>query len=290
MSEADPFQRNVKAVAEWFHQNAPVMTNPRGFDLWVYSTGYWDDKYKVQPSNYGRRCELNFEFQMFLSNGGQWKVEPPHWSLEINNTESGHGTNSNLPGWDNTKDPPSQEGPKDRAAANLNDLFQVFPFVKDFAPGVRLYGDGNLIVFNPDRPPFWIPVTVREVAEMKLAYYSLKDVDLLPYLRDEIGKLSDVQMEALAYSGNDELFILKVHSELEDKSREEGGQIMRFNPAYWDRSQPPTAIQFMTIWYPEKSPAETDEFFKNNGFPIFGDLIINSINLANLATLISSSN
>jgi hypothetical protein len=288
MKETDPFQKNVKSIAEWFHLQAPVLANPKGFDLWVYYTGYWNDKYNLQPGNYGRRGELNFDFQMFSSDGGgKWTVEPPHWSFDINNTETGHGTNSNLPGWDNTKDPESLEKPMDKAAADLNNLFRVFPFVRDIAPGVKLYGGGNLIVFNPDRPPFWLPVTVREVADMKLAYYSLIEVHLLPYLKEEIAKLTEEELNAPAFSGHDEFFVLNVHPELDDKTNENGGQMMRFNPDYWDRSLPPTAIQFMTLYYPERSVQETDDFFKYNGYPIFGDVIMNSIKLEELAGLIS---
>lgn len=287
MNEADAFHKNVKTVAEWFHEKAAIMSNPKGFDLWVYLTGYWDDKYKKQPANYGRRCELNFDFRLFYREGGQWKVEPPHWSFEINNSEYGHGTNSNLPGWDNTKDPESLEKPMDKAAADLNDLFRVFPFVRDIAPGVRLYGGGNLIVFNPDRPPFWIPVTVREVANMKLAYYKLKETILLPVLKEEIAKLSEEELNAPAFSGHDEFFVLNVHPQLEDAEKEQGGQMMRFNPEYWDRSLPSSAIQFMSFYYPERNQAETEEFFKDNGYPIFGDVIMNSIKLEELAGLIA---
>lgn len=286
MNEADDLHRNVKGIAEWFHQKAPLMSNPKGFDLWVYFTGYWNDKYTLQPGNYGRRGELNFDFQLFSSKGGKWTIEPPHWSFEINNTEAGHGTNSNLPGWDNTKDPESLQKPMDKAATDLDNLFRVFPYVREIAPGVKLYGDGKLIVFNPERPPFWIPVTVREVADMKLAYYSLKDKILLPELKAEIAKLTDADLNAPAFSGHDEFFVLNVHPELDDKTNENGGQIMRFNPEYWDHTLPPSAIQFMTFYYPERSMTETDEFFKYNGYPIFGDVIMNSIKLEELAGLI----
>jgi len=216
-TSGDAFHQNVKAIAEWFHKQVPIMANPKAFDLEVDLTGYWNDKYKLQPGNYGRRGELNFNFQLFSNKGGKWTVEPPHWSFEINNTETGHGTNSNLPGWDNTKDPESLEQPMNKAAADLNDLFRVFPLLREIAPGVKLYEGGNLIVFDPDRPPFWIPVTVREVAEMKLAYYSLIEVHLLPYLKEEIAKLTEYELNAWAYSGNEELFVLNVHPVLEDK-------------------------------------------------------------------------
>jgi len=285
-TNGDAFHQNAKTLAEWFHNQVPIMANPKGFDLEVDLTGYWNDKYSLQPGNYGRRGELNFNFQLFSNKGGKWTVEPPHWSFDMNNTETGHSTNSNLPGWDNTKDPESLENPMNKAAADLNDLFRVFPFVREIAPGVKLYGGGNLVVFNPARPPFWIPVTVREVAEMKQAYYSLIEVHLLPYLKEEIAKLTEKEMNAPAFSGNEELFVLNVHPVLEDQDKETGGQLMRFNPEYWDRSLPPAAIQFMTFYYPERSQLETDEFFKYNGYPIFGDVIMNSNKLENLAGLI----
>jgi|APCry1669188910_1035180.scaffolds.fasta_scaffold01327_3 hypothetical protein len=285
-AEVVAFNKNVANLAEWFHRKVPLLINPKGFDLDACAYGIWDDKYKLQHCNYGQRGELNFNFLMFYSNGRQWIIEPPHWSFNINNTETGHGSNTNLPGWDSTKDPASLEKPMNEAAADLNDLFRIFPFVRDIAPGVRLYGDGNLIVFNPDRPPFWIPVTLREVAEMKLAYYKFKELDLLPYLKEEIAKLTEEDLNSLAYSGNDDLFILKVHPKMENQEMEYGGQIMRFNPDYWDRSLPPSAIQFMTFYYPERSQSETEEFFTNNGYPIFGDVIMNSIKLEELAGLI----
>ena len=274
-------------MAEWFHQNVPLFSNPKGFDLDACAYGIWDDKYKLRLCNYGQRGELNFNFLLFYSNGGQWKIEPPHWSFDINNTETGHGANTNLPGWNNTKDPASLEKPMNKAAADLNDLFRIFPLVRDIAPGVRLYGDGNLIVFNPDRPPFWLPVTVREVANMKFAYYSLIEVHLLPYLKAEIARLTEEELNVPAFSGNDELYILKVHPKMENQEMEYGGQIMRFNPEYWDRSLPPSDIQFMTLYYPQMSQADKEEHFKNNGYPVYGLLIMNVIKFEELAGLIS---
>ena len=286
----DPFDQNAKSLAEWFQQHAPILTNPKGFDLLLYLYGIWDDKYKLQPCNYAKRGELTINFELFISQahgGGKWTVEPPHWSFYINNTESGHGANPNFPGWDNTKDPESLEAAMDKAAANMNDVFRIFPFVRDIAPGVKLYGDGNLIVYNPDRPPFWIPVTVREVANMKLAYHKLKDAELLPYLKEEIAKLTEADLNAMAYSGNEELFLLNVHPELDDKDRENGGQIMRFNPDYWDRTLPKSAIQFLTFGYNEFSQKDKEVHFKNNGYPIYGNLIMHSIKLEDLHGLIT---
>lgn len=273
------FGKNLAAVAGWFHRNVPIMTNPKGFDLSVAVYKAGSNNYEKRKCNYGLPCEISFEFQLFFAKGGQWIVEPPFFKFDINNTETGHvpGTTYNV---DNREKDLKPEVQINKAAGNLNDLFTITPFVKEIAPGVRLYGDGHLIVFNPNRPEFWIPVTVRQVAEMKLEYLSLKKDTLLPHLKKEIAKLSEEDLNAPAYGGNAELFVLNVNS------KKEGLQMMRFNPEYWDRSLPTSAIQFMALWYPQLSESESEEYFKNNGHPHYGQLVIKSIKLEELADLI----
>lgn len=284
--EYDAFNRNLAALAEWFHQNIPLLASPKGFDLSACSYGIRDDNYKKNPCNFGMRSEMNFDFQLFLSNGGKWVVEPPHYSFYINNTEGGHGSNFNFVGWDNTRDQPSLEVPLEKATTKLNGLFQVFPFIKDIAPGVRLYDDGKLVVFNPDRPSFWIPVTMRELSDLFLGYYSLRDKTemdklLLDQLKKEIAELPEEELNALAYEGHDSHFVLKANGQ------KTGLQIMRFNPEYWDRSLPPSAIQLMTMYYLQMNEAEKEEHFKNNGYPDYGQLMMNVIKFEELAGLIS---
>ena len=189
-AEVVAYNKNLASMAEWFHQNVPMLTNPKGFDLLATSFGIWDDEYKRNACNYGLRSEMNFDFQLFLSDlarGGKWVVEPPHYSFYINNTEGGHGTNFHESGWDSLKDSASAEVPLGKVTSLINGLFQIFPLEREFVPGVSLYGDGNLIVFNLDRPDFWLPVTMKEIADMYLEYCTLKkEKFLLPYLRKEL--------------------------------------------------------------------------------------------------------
>jgi hypothetical protein len=285
-AETVALNKNLASLAEWFHQNVPMLHNPEGYDLDARAYDIWDDHYKRDNCNYGLRAQMEFGFQLFLSSGGKWTIEPPHYSFYINNTETGHGTNYNFPGWDNTKDPPAMQAPLEKTVTKLNGLFRTFTLDKKIAPGVSLYGDGNLIVFNPGRPPFWIPVTVREVAEIKLDYYKFREVFLLPVLKEEIARLSENEMNAIAFSGNEELFVLNVHPKSEDQGKEDGGQIMRFNPDYWDRTLPPSAIQFLTLRDPGMDQAGMEEHFRDNGYPDYGQLIINSLNMNELAGLI----
>lgn len=282
----DEFSKNAIAIAEWFHQNVPIMADPKGFDLDATVYGIWDDHYVKRPCNYGLRGELNFDFQLFVKNNGKegkWTVEPPHWSFYLNDTESGHGTNFHFEGYDELKDDASLKTTLDNVTGRLNDLFAVFPFEKEMAPGVSLFGNGNLIIYNPERPPFWLPVTVREVVELKLAFYSIREDDrkgIYPYLKEVISKISKEEMDAPAYDGGDDR-ILGVNG------KKDGMQIMRFNTDYWDRSLPPSAIQFITMGYTPANKVDMNESIRNNGHPAYYQLVTNSLKLSELESLIS---
>jgi hypothetical protein len=277
-------------LAEWFHLNIPMLKSPKGFDLAATTYGGWDKYYRMNDCNYGLRTELDFGFQLFFSAGGKWTIEPPHYSFDINNTETGHGTNPNYPYFDELKDDTGLEKAINEASIKMNGVFMVFPFKKTLAPGVNLYdceggGCGTVVVFNPDRPDFWIPLTVREMAEMHLQYYKLRnqiemDRLLLEQLQKEISELSEEELNAPAFSGHDEHFVLKVNG------KKEGLQLMRFNPAYWNRSLPNTAIQFMTFYYPQLDEVAMNEHYKNNGHPFYSQLLVNEIDWGKLAGMI----
>jgi hypothetical protein len=284
------FSKVMASLAEWFHVNIPMLKSPKGFDLAATTYGGWDKYYRMNDCNYGLRTELDLGFQLFFSAGGKWTIEPPHYSFGINNTETGHGSNANYPYFDELKDDPGLEKAINEASIKMNGVFMVFPFVKTLAPGVNLYdcelgGCGTVVVFNPDRPDFWLPVTVREMAEMHLQYYKLRnkiemDRLLLDQLNKEISELSEEELNAPAFSGHDEHFVLKVNG------KREGLQFMRFNPAYWDRQLPNTAIQFMTFYYPQMDEVALAESYKNNGHPSYSQLLVNEIEWGKLAGII----
>jgi hypothetical protein len=296
--EVVAFNKNLATVAEWFHQNVPMLNKPAGFDLSAVSYGIWDDNYKRNAANYGMRTEMEFAFQLFLSDlsrGGKWTVEPPHYSFDINNTETGHGTNPIYKYFSVSEyDPhrvlnfsPVQEKALNNAVDQMNGIFAVFHFDKEIAPGVNVYNEsvgGNfhhVIVFNPERPPYWIPITLKELAKIHLDYYtSQKDEFLLPQLKKEIAELSDEELNAPAYFGHDSHYVLRANG------KNEGMQLIRFNPDYWDRSLPPSAILFMTLYYPQMNEVAMDESFKNNGHPYYNQLLVNQIDWGKLAGMI----
>ena len=279
------FSKVVASLADWFHQNVPMLRNPKGFDLSATTYGGWDKYYRMNASNYALRTELNFNYQLFLSAGGKWTIEPPNYRFYVNNTETGHGTNPNYNTFNDLEDDPSLEKAINDAAVQMNGVFAVFPIVKEITPGVNLYEDGNLVVFNPDRPAFWIPVLVRELAEMHLQYYKTRnkiemDRLLLAQLEKEISELSEEELNSPAYSGHDEHFVFKVNG------KRQGLQLMRFNPGYWNRSLPSSTVQFLTFYCPQLDEVALAEFYKNNGYPFYSQLLVNEIDWAKLSAYV----
>jgi len=285
------YSKVIASLAEWFHLNIPMLKSPKGYDLAATTYGGWDKYYSKNACNYGLRTELNFDFQLFFSEGGKWTIEPPHYSFHINNTETGHGSNPNYPYFDELQDNPAQEKALNAAAFKMNGVFPVFDFVKQIEPGVDLYREAadafphHLVIYNPERPPYWIPVTVRELAEIHLQFYKLKtktemDRMLIAQLEKEISELSEEELNAPAFSGHDEHFVLKVNG------KGEGLQLMRFNPDYWNRSLPNTAIQFLTFYYPQMDEAALAESYKNNGHPYYSQLLVNEIDWVKLSGIL----
>jgi hypothetical protein len=302
-AEYDAFNKNLASLAGWFHQNVPMLKNPAGYDLHAVSYGISNDNYKLNVANYGLRSEMVFAFQLFLSDlsrGGKWIVEPPKYTFYINNTETGHGTNPNYHHFEaeyfNYTHPDSKykytsadEKAINDAVIKLNGIFAVFPFAKEMAPGVNVYkesADGyfhHIIVFNPERPPYWLPVTLKELAEIHIEYYtSQKDEFLLPQLKKEIAEFTEEELNAPAYFGHDTHYVLRANG------KNKGMQLMRFNPDYWDKSLPPSAIQFMTFYYPQMDEVALAESYKNNGYPFYNQLLVNEIDWNKVAKLINS--
>jgi len=292
------FKKTLASLAEWFHQNVPMLTNPKGFDLLATTYGSWDKYYKMQNCNYGLRTELNFDFQLFFSNGGKRTIEPPHYSFDINNTESGHPTNKNVAYFDESKDDPALEKAINVAALKINGVFPVFEFVKQITPGVDLYREAenayphHVVIYDPDRPLYWLPVTVKELADLYLEYYSLYqklEIDqlLLQELKNEIANIPPEELNSQAYLGHESNLVFRINGKEDGLiGTEKGYPLRKFNPGYWDRTRPTSDIQFMTFYYPQMDDAQMDESYKNNGYPVYSQLLVNQFDWSKIAGLI----
>lgn len=85
---------------------------------------------------------------------------------------------------------------------------------------------------------------------------------------------------------NSPAFNLSDDAILEVNGKGEGLQYMRFNPEYWDKSLPPSSVQFMTFYYKQSSAEELEEHFRNNGYPNYNEKLLHEINWRKLAGMI----
>ena len=280
------FTSKLTNIAEWMHQNHTILKSPKGFDavtvLWTNCYHY--SKYPLHACEYGYVGEIEFQFQIFSVHNGKpekWIIEPPHWDIDVNNVYSGHGTNFHYEGYRVQEEDPKIEIPLENIVTKLSEFFVSYPVEKEIAPGITLYGDGNLMIANPDRPPYWIPVTVKEVLQLLLEYSSIKPDSkmLYPYFKKEYDSYTEEQLNSPAYNGTDNLS--KVTPE------KAGLQFMRFNPAYYDRSLPKSAVQLMWLYYkPDTSEANMEEYIRNNGHPKYSLLLTNQLQIEQLGSLI----
>ena len=244
----------------------------------------WSDYTTVKEWEYGINAELGFLFELFFADGTQWNIEPPQAGIYINNVLGGIGglyftpesVVEDSPRFDRT-----QLDKIKKATDELQKYFMIFGVKKELTPGIHYYeaypdGKATVVAFNPNRSPYWIPVTVKEMVDAHLAYYSLfqkVEIDrmILSELKKEIAELSAEELAAPAYSGHDSHFVLKVNGQ------GRGLQIMKFNPEYWDRTLPPSAIQYMTFWFPQRTESEMTEHYERYGYPVYSQILINQI-------------
>lgn len=284
-AEKAVFDKKLTSMAEWFHRTNPMLASPKGFDMEVDLWKPCDHDFDKQKYNFGYHAEVEFLFQLFSIQKGKetkWVVEPPHWKIRVNNTTSGHGPNfTQYGGYQVQVDDPKNEAALDEATRRLGELFAVFEKVKEFAPGVTLYGDGNLVVANPERPFYWLPVTVREVLGLKLALYKIRPQDKMvyDYVNTAFQALSREILDSPACLGSED-GILDVNG------NNQGPPIMRFNNAYWDKTLPKTAIQLMTMYYLPHNEDAMLEHAANNGYPDYIQMVMDGINLPELISFI----
>ncbi len=281
------FAKNLSVIEEWFHQNHSMFKAIKGFDAEVYFfTDCNPENYQYRPCDYGTWGDVDFWFKLFWMENGKalrWNIEPPHYSIKINSAWSGHPANyGGLDGYRVQVDEPKLEQALDKAVAKYSEFFCVFEVEREIAAGVRLYKDGNLVVFNPNRPAYWIPATVKEVMEARLNYWKIKTGDKMvyDYLQKAYSDFTPEDLNSNAYNGSEDDLV-------EVTAQKSGLQIMRFNPEYWDRTKPRSAVQFMTMFYKLYSEIETAEYIQNNnGHPDYPGLFMKNLDVEKLGGLL----
>ncbi len=180
--------------------------------------------------NYGVPARVSFEFSDYAYVKGKITyngIEPPEWSILLNQM-SGY--------WN---------------GFNTEKCMFTIPFKKEtIAPGVDVYDKVTYVIYDPSRPPYWIPVTCKEaIACAREEAKKEKDEIAAKYMNEfmekELAAISPANLDSQAYFGGG---ITRVSD-----SSGYGGQknlfppIMKVNPDYWNKSLPKSAIQFMVL-------------------------------------------
>jgi hypothetical protein len=267
-TETDANYKKLVAVTDVIHQN-PVMSNLKGFDCdATLFVGNYNPKY-----GYGIPCDMKFMFcGWFLTKGKEirWTIEPPHWDILINNIRP---ISSGACGFDQrTSRPDRITNPKynsqqwEIASEKVREIFCVSSKKESLGKGIDRYNGETVIIYNTDREPYWIPVTVREAFELFLGFWRLHPdqavIDMtVKMLEEEYSGFSESERDMYAYSNLNSRPLSRIGID------PTGDPIVRANPAYWNKNLPRSAVQILSFYYPADRDflkKEKEEMLKND--------------------------
>lgn len=214
--------KELTALVEVMRKN-PVLAELKGFEsnARIYNIGC-DDQ-----DRYGVPSRISFEFcSWFVNRNGRTvfnAIEPPEWSILVNKQRVHTIANFEA---DKT-------------------YFTVSSKKETLAPGIDVYDGERYVVYNPDRPPYWLPITVGEAFGKLKAYWSspsnkndkLTADFFLNMINAEYAATPKSDMDKPAHNKGD------VGATADDNLP----MIVRANPEYWDKSLPKSAIQILSF-------------------------------------------
>lgn len=181
---------------------------------------------------YGVPARIAFEFSSFFINK-EGKVsfntiEPPSWSLY---------TNEMIPGWADIFD-------------REESYFTMALRKKTVEPGIDVYDSECWVIYDPERPPYWVPVTVEEAFAAAKKFLLKEDNEIAlaynkQFIDQEWEAIAPEDRQKPAYFGGGITRVSASHGYGEQDSI--FPQIVKVNPEYFNRSLPRSAIQFM--WF-----------------------------------------
>jgi hypothetical protein len=187
-----------------------------------------------EVDGYGIPSRISFEFaSWFRKKDGTPAmnlIEPPEWSLYINQAK---------PGWNATYGHDTKHG-----------YFTAPLRKKTIEPGIDVYDGEYFVIYDPARPPYWIPVTVNEAfAAVRESNNNQKDDIAASYIKEfvdkEYAEIPESDRDKPAYFGGGV-------SRVTNKPGYDGQdsifpKIVRVNPEYWNRELPKSAIQIINF-------------------------------------------
>ncbi|MGE5498102.1 MAG: hypothetical protein ACM3Q2_08535 [Syntrophothermus sp.] len=267
-----------------------VLASPKGFDGVARLYGYQFDK----KAGYGIPCALSIEFQYFFVNnkGKEVKVniEPPSWSMVINsvlcraNTGFSYGTAKP----DDTPKPGFNYEKWKEAGDKIRYMFFQPGKKETVSRGVDVYDNNYIVIYNPDNPPYWVPVTIREAYTWIIDYWKLhpnpiESEFMLKMMEDEYAQVSESERNSYAYFGaNPNINGNQVAGFCTDTTK---NPLVRINTEYWNKKLPRSAIQMITFDCPQDKKYLEREIESQQNYRT-GDYYINSfLKVLDLAAL-----
>jgi len=216
---------NLKKLVDIVREN-PVLADIKGFmgRARIY------DISNTHPCNYGVPARISFEFSDYFYSKGKIlynTIEPPEWSVFVNR----------------------MSGPWN--GFNTGKCMFTIPLKKKtIAPGIDVYDDVTYVIYDPSRPPYWVPVSVEEAftvarEEAKKEKDEIAAKYMFEFVEKEWAAISPANLKKQAFFGGG---VTRVSD-----SSGFGGEnnlfppIVRVNPEYWNKNLPKSAIQFIIL-------------------------------------------
>ena len=286
-AESDAMLGKLEDLVQQFRK-APVLADNKGFDgvCRLYG-GRCSSKF-----GYAVPANIKFWFKSWSLYKGQevqWVNEPPQWIIEVNQLDKFRDNGFNESDFSNTYNPTNpafSEKAQSEATVALNELFYV-PGVREVInPGIDRYGD-NVVIYNPERPPYWEQVTIREAFRLLLDYWKCVpdkgQVDVIvPILNRELECFSEAEKDNYAYFGDPESFS-RIGSEMNETP------VVRPNPAYWNQNLPKASIQLIVLEMPkpEEVSSKMERYLKNGDGSYYVYRLLNELDVNSLLPVIA---
>ncbi len=240
-------------LTEIIHKN-PVMNPPRGFECRATLYGSTYDKRDC----YGIPCDISFQFCYFYKNQKNGKeetatIEPPDWHIKVNMLPKFHSNKFSMPAFKpvNEKIKPGFNYEKwKEVGEKLHNIYDI-PEKETIARGIDRYEKETVVIYNPDRPPFWLPVTIRELFTLALDYYKLhwdevQDDLMIPFIEADYELFTEKERDMYAYKSTIEGIGRGNFGFCTDSTQ---SPVVRINPEYWNKNLPRSAIQIISFNY-----------------------------------------
>lgn len=270
-AEKDANYKKLLAITDTVRQT-PVLKNIKGFNgqMRLYGQTY------ERKNGYGIPGEMSFEFCTWFLYKGKEEcscIEPDHWDIMLNSLTAyvsySYGSRPGKP-----TEPPTNPSYNYEAwlktGEALSNIIQMPGKKEVLEPGMDRYDGQTVIVYNPDRPPYWVPVKIGEVFPLLIDYWRLSPDKIqsemaTKMLQDEYARFSEEERNSYAYavSGDERSPFANIGVKVWDKAL----PVMRINPAYWNKQLPRSAVQIFSFQCNENKQylhRETEQQLKYN--------------------------